>query len=89
MSYNLMGQTYVLLGRPEGSMALGKITGSLAFRIKEIDPSTGNCFLVFRGDVTRLEGFSSRGGLPALGAERGWDGVVDLPLPDLFTPQFV
>lgn len=35
------GQTYVVLARPPGSMALGRFVNILRFRVKEIDPSTG------------------------------------------------
>ena len=35
------GQTYVVLARPPGSMALGRFANTLRFRVKEIDPSTG------------------------------------------------
>lgn len=35
------GQTYVVLARPPGSMAIGRILNTLRFRVKEIDPSTG------------------------------------------------
>lgn len=35
------GQTYVVLARPPGSMALGRFLNILRFRIKEIDPTTG------------------------------------------------
>lgn len=35
------GQTYVVLARPPGSMALGRFLNILRFRVKEIDPSTG------------------------------------------------
>jgi hypothetical protein len=35
------GQTYVVLARPPGSMALGRFVCTLRFRVKEIDPSTG------------------------------------------------
>ncbi|KAK9828743.1 hypothetical protein WJX72_001875 [[Myrmecia] bisecta] len=41
MAYGSVGQTYVVLARPEGSMALGKFVNILKFKVKEIDPSTG------------------------------------------------
>ena len=31
----------VVLARPPGSMALGRFANTLRFRVKEIDPSTG------------------------------------------------
>ena len=33
--------TFVVLGRPEGSLALGRFGTVLRFTVKEIDPSTG------------------------------------------------
>jgi coatomer protein complex subunit gamma len=42
MPYNETGQTYVVLGRPEGGIALGKCLCTLKFTVKEIDPSTGD-----------------------------------------------
>ncbi|GAB4819163.1 hypothetical protein N2152v2_006209 [Parachlorella kessleri] len=35
------GQCFTVLARPEGSMALGKFMNILRFRVKEIDPTTG------------------------------------------------
>jgi len=32
---------YVVLARPPGSMAIGRLLNTLRFRVKEIDPSTG------------------------------------------------
>lgn len=34
-------QTYVVLARPTNSMAMGKLPAMLKFKVKEIDPSTG------------------------------------------------
>lgn len=36
-----VGQCFTILSRPEGSLAAGKIANVLKFRVKEIDPSTG------------------------------------------------
>lgn len=41
MPYGETGSTFVVLGRPEGSLALGKFACTLRFTVKEIDPSTG------------------------------------------------
>lgn len=41
MPHEGAGQTYVVLARPPGSMALGRFVNILRFRVKEIDPSTG------------------------------------------------
>lgn len=35
------GQTYVVLARPPGSLAYGSFLATLRFRVKEIDPTTG------------------------------------------------
>ena len=45
------GQTYVVLARPPGSMALGRFVNVLRFRVKEIDPSTGGDGAPGRGGV--------------------------------------
>ena len=34
-------RTFVVLVRPEGSIALGRLVNVLRFTVKEIDPSTG------------------------------------------------
>ena len=34
-------RTFVVLARPEGSIALGRLVNVLRFTVKEIDPSTG------------------------------------------------
>ncbi len=34
-------RTFVVLARPEGSVALGRLVNVLRFTVKEIDPSTG------------------------------------------------
>ena len=41
MPHDGVGQTYVVLAREPGSMALGRFLNILRFRVKEIDPSTG------------------------------------------------
>ena len=41
MTYNEVGQTFILLGRAENSLAFGKVVATLHFKVKEIDPSTG------------------------------------------------
>ena len=41
MPYNGVGQTYVVLSRPAGSMVYGKFTNTLRFKVKEIDPTSG------------------------------------------------
>lgn len=41
MPYNGTGATYVILARPEGSIALGKFVNILRFTVKEVDPGTG------------------------------------------------
>ena len=43
MTYNVAGQTFVVLARPEGTLATGKLLNTLRFTVKEIDPSTGAC----------------------------------------------
>ena len=41
MGYNTVGQTYVLLERVEGALAIADIVATLRFTVKEIDPSSG------------------------------------------------
>ena len=41
MAFNAEGQTYVVLARPQGVLAAGKLLNTLKFTVKEIDPSTG------------------------------------------------
>lgn len=41
MPFGEVGSTFVVLGRPEGSLALGKFPCTLRFTVKEIDPTTG------------------------------------------------
>ena len=41
MPLNAVGQTFTVLRRPEGSVSLGKTANILKFKLKEIDPSTG------------------------------------------------
>mmetsp|Transcript_62 Transcript_62/g.100 ORF Transcript_62/g.100 Transcript_62/m.100 type:complete len:901 (-) Transcript_62:1459-4161(-) len=41
MPVNGVGHTFTVLRRPPGSYALGKFVSILKFRVKEIDPSTG------------------------------------------------
>lgn len=36
-----VGQCFTVLARPEGGLAAGKIANVLKFRVKEIDPTTG------------------------------------------------
>lgn len=43
MEYGTVGQSYVLLKREAGSMTMGKLGACLQFKVKEIDPSTGQC----------------------------------------------
>jgi hypothetical protein len=41
MPLNGVGQTFTILNRAPGSLALGKMAAILKFRVKEVDPSTG------------------------------------------------
>ena len=41
MGYSTVGQTYVLLDRVEGALAIADIVASLRFTVKEVDPSSG------------------------------------------------
>lgn len=41
LPYGEVHRTFVVLGRPEGSLALGRFATVLRFTVKEIDPSTG------------------------------------------------
>lgn len=41
MPLNGVGQTFTVLKRPAGSVALGKFVNILKFKVKEIDPSSG------------------------------------------------
>ena len=41
MPLNAVGQTFTVLRRPEGSVSLGKLANILRFKLKEIDPATG------------------------------------------------
>lgn len=36
-----VGQCFTILARPQGSLAAGKIANVLKFKVKEIDPSSG------------------------------------------------
>ena len=47
MAFNAEGQTYVVLARPQGVLASGKLLNTLKFTVKEIDPATG---LALQGD---------------------------------------
>ena len=49
MPFGEVGRTYVVLARPEGSLALGKFSCTLRFTVKEIDPSTGEDVLLDHG----------------------------------------
>lgn len=69
MPLNGVGHTFTVLRRPAGSFTLGKFLNILKFRVKEIDPSTGDllclwfhvaCEVVFR--VTSLWLFNIVGG---------------------------
>jgi len=42
MPYNGNGETYVILSRPAGSMAVGSFVNILRFTVKEVDPTTGD-----------------------------------------------
>eukprot|EP00897_Mesotaenium_endlicherianum_P003909 jgi/Mesen1/3546/ME000198S02746 len=41
LSYGAPGQTFVALAKPDGSLSLAKFANTLKFRVKEVDPSTG------------------------------------------------
>lgn len=41
MPVNGVGHTFTILRRPPGSYALGKVVSILRFRVREIDPSSG------------------------------------------------
>ena len=41
MAYNVAGHTFVVLSRPQGALATGKLLNTLRFTVKEIDPATG------------------------------------------------
>ena len=43
MAYKEQGQTYTVLRRPPEVLAGGKLEAVLHFKVKEIDPSTGDC----------------------------------------------
>eukprot|EP00245_Coleochaete_scutata_P011586 TRINITY_DN4319_c0_g2_i1.p1 TRINITY_DN4319_c0_g2~~TRINITY_DN4319_c0_g2_i1.p1 ORF type:complete len:907 (-),score=212.04 TRINITY_DN4319_c0_g2_i1:451-3171(-) len=41
MQYGAPGQTFAAFSRPEGSCSVGKFACTLKFKVKEVDPSTG------------------------------------------------
>ncbi|GAQ90422.1 coatomer gamma subunit [Klebsormidium nitens] len=41
LPYGSPGQTFVLLAKPEGAVALGKFGNVLKFKVKEVDPASG------------------------------------------------
>eukprot|EP00475_Leptophrys_vorax_P004173 TRINITY_DN12491_c0_g1_i1.p1 TRINITY_DN12491_c0_g1~~TRINITY_DN12491_c0_g1_i1.p1 ORF type:complete len:892 (+),score=138.66 TRINITY_DN12491_c0_g1_i1:102-2777(+) len=41
MAYGVPGQTFVALSKPEGALTLGKFTNVMKFKVKEVDPNTG------------------------------------------------
>lgn len=41
MPLNAVGHTFTILHRPAGSWALGKFANILRFKVKEIDPTSG------------------------------------------------
>ena len=49
MEYGIVGQSYVLLRREAGAMALGKLGTTLQFTVKEIDPASGAQRSALRG----------------------------------------
>ena len=84
MPYGETGSTFVVLGRPEGSLALGKFACTLRFTVKEIDPSTGvvpvpelqhSGTVVLRGMLTKgiccmTAGTTASNGLSAMSTQR-------------------
>ena len=55
MPHDGVGQAYTVLERPPGSMALGRFATVLRFRVREIDPSTGEAEEGGYGDEYQLE----------------------------------
>lgn len=53
MVYGEVGQSYVVLARPEGANIVGKLTNVLKFTVKEIDPTTGVHVLLLCRDILR------------------------------------
>lgn len=51
MPLNAVGHTFTILRRPAGSWALGKFANILRFKVKEIDPTSGE------GDSAGANGF--------------------------------
>lgn len=57
MVYNEVGHIYVVLGRAPNSLAFGAIVPTLQFKVKEIDPSTGEAEEDGYNDEYQLEDF--------------------------------
>ncbi|KAK9837106.1 hypothetical protein WJX81_003075 [Elliptochloris bilobata] len=72
MPHGAVGHTFTLLRRPEGSMALGKLVNILRFKVKEIDPSTGE---------TEEEGYEDEYTLEDLNVAPG-DYIRAAPVPN-------
>ncbi|KAL3701141.1 hypothetical protein R1sor_019163 [Riccia sorocarpa] len=43
MPYGAPGQAFVAFQKPEGVLSVGKFSNILKFRVKEVDPNTGDC----------------------------------------------
>lgn len=48
MEYGVVGETFVLLRREPGTIALAKLSPTLQFTVKEIDPSSGDNWSPFQ-----------------------------------------
>lgn len=57
MSYNEAGQVFVLLRRAANSLAFGTVMPTMRFKVKEIDPSTGEAEEDGYNDEYQLEDF--------------------------------
>ena len=81
MTYNEVGQTFILLGRAENSLAFGKVVATLHFKVKEIDPSTGAQPGLLRAAPCLAAGTPHRPWLSWGGCRRSRGGRVQRRVP--------
>ena len=80
MPLNGVGQTFTVLRRPAGAMALGKVVNILKFKVREIDPGSGAWggggggagVVMALGKVVNI--LSSKSGKLTRGQVHGWVG---------------
>lgn len=60
MPLNAVGHTFTILRRPAGSWALGRFANILRFKVKEIDPTSGEGEGCAGGSGLRLDSLGTR-----------------------------